>query len=94
MEWRWRASRSRSMNSRGLARRLKELEGRFGPAAEPWEHEIYFIEPGTGAVVSKLVIKDGRQEWWYAPGHAPLESGGQTTVGAVEAAQMSAGVLR
>ena len=69
------------MMNRTLARRLENLEARYRPASS-LEFEISFIEPGTMAVVSKLTTGNGRDEWWYAPGHAPAEQ------------QMSANVLK
>ncbi len=69
------------MINRTVARRLEKLEARCGSAAS-LEFEISFIEPGTMAVVSKLTTGNGRDEWWYAPGHAPAEQ------------QMSANVLK
>jgi len=69
------------MINRTVARRLEKLEARCGSAAS-LEFEISFIEPGTMAVVSKLTTSNGRDEWWYAPGHEPGER------------QMSSDVLR
>ena len=79
------------MIRRNLSHRLKKLEARFEPQTKPFEFEIHFIEPGTMAVVSKRIIKDDEQKWWYAPGHAP--SAESAVVGS-EPTQMSADVLR
>ena len=63
------------MISRTLSRRLRQLEARLQPARKDnFQMTVQFIEPGTMAVVSKLMIEDGQQSWWYAPGHEPLES--------------------
>ena len=56
-----------------LSRRLTKLEGRFGIHSEPLELVINFVD-ADGTVASTLTLKDGREDWWHAPGHAPAES--------------------
>jgi hypothetical protein len=50
-----------------LSQRLEKLEARSVTAAKEVTFTIRFIEPGTKAVVSTLVISDGMNKWWHAP---------------------------
>jgi hypothetical protein len=49
-----------------LSQRLKKLEARSVTVAKEVKITINFIEPGTKAVVSRLVISNGVNEWWHA----------------------------
>jgi len=48
------------MIRRSLFTRLKRMEERFRPAAEPSIHVIHFVD-ADGTVVDKLVIQHGGQ---------------------------------
>ena len=63
------------MNSRRLVHRLQRLEGRLAPSIQLGSVVIgiQFIVPG-GEMISTLTPVDGRREWWYAPGHEPLNT--------------------
>jgi len=80
--------------NRTIVRRLKQLESRSAPGLKAPEFLIKFIETGSSEVVSTLRLVDGRQEWWYAPGHEPQDADGKSGITEREHAQMSSDVLR
>jgi len=81
-----------AMNSRRLAERLKRLKCQLAPTGPLPPIHIQYGE-GNGEVTSTVTIVDGREEWWYAPGHQPdaLEGSG---IAGREQVQMPAGALR
>lgn len=83
------------MNSRGLERRLRRLEGRLAPSIQLGSVVIgiQFIAPG-GEMISALTPVDGRREWWYAPGHEPADTPEGRRIAGRADAQMSAGDRR
>jgi hypothetical protein len=82
-----------AMNSRRLADRLRRLEGRLAPTSHLGPFLIQYVE-ASGEVTSAVTIEDGRGEWWYAPGHEPLDANGRGGIAGLQQAQMSSDVLR
>ena len=82
------------MINRTIVRRVKKFESRAAPRLKAPEFLIKFIETGSETVVSTLRLANGRQEWWYAPGHEPQDADRKSGITGREHAQMSSDVLR
>jgi hypothetical protein len=80
------------MNSRRLADRLRRVESRLAPTSHPGPF-IEYVEP-SGEVTSRVTMANGREEWWYAAGHEPLDANGRSGIAGLQQAQTSSDVLR
>ena len=60
------------MTNRTLRQRLKKLEARFSVGTEPFHLVLGFVA-ANGDVTGTVTFRDGKEEWWHAPGHERVE---------------------